>query len=112
MNNPEINRMQEVMNKMEKRYVAPRLSKYRVGVVEIDMQSSVRKDFTHCNFMTAEVMAMYSVSVEERGTVPCLVELHEMGLAPKNNTKTPVDVLIIRITHPIRIRKTKKSLRR
>ena len=70
--------------------MAPRLFENRVGWDCIILESYDNNDFTNCNSVVAAVIARYSTSVEEWATVRCFVELHEIGLTPRNIRKAPV----------------------
>ena len=58
----------------------------------IGIRSSDNNNFTHCSTVAKAVMAWYSISVEERETMRCFVELQEIGLAPGKIRKAPVEV--------------------
>ena len=72
--------------------MAPRLSKNRVGGDYTRTRSSNNSDLTHCSSAMAAIMTRYSTSMEERAIVRFLVELQEIGLAPRKIRKAHVEV--------------------
>ena len=72
--------------------MAPRLSENSVGRDCIGTRSYDNIDFTHCSSAATTTMARYLVSMEERATVRCFVELREIGLALRKMRKAPIDV--------------------
>ena len=72
--------------------MATRLSENRVGGDYIGTRSSNNSDFTYCSSAAAMAMARYSALVEDRATVRCFIELHEIGLTPRNMRKALVEL--------------------
>ena len=60
--------------------------------------SSVSNEFTHCIFESAVAIDLYSTSVYDRATVCFLLELQEIGFAPRNTINAPVDVRSSRLS--------------
>ena len=69
------------------------LSQYNIG----DMRSGTCKSQKRCLIQASSAAmianARYSAFVEERDTICCLFEAHEIGLGARNTTKPEVDLL-------------------
>ena len=72
--------------------MAPRFSKNRVSGDYTRTRSSDNINFTHFSLIEVAAIERYSTLVEDRATIHCFVELHEIGLAPRNMRKAPMEV--------------------
>jgi len=60
--------------------VAPRLSHQMVGVQTEGTCESVNKYLSQMTSAVSSTKALYPASVEERATVCCLLDFHEIGV--------------------------------
>ncbi|KAJ0612889.1 hypothetical protein HanHA300_Chr01g0032331 [Helianthus annuus] len=65
------------------KYVAPRLSHHRTGVVAIRTRNSCKRASSHVSSATVSARALYSDSVEDRDTVFCFFADHETRFEPR-----------------------------
>ena len=73
--------------------MADRLSQNRTGTPGNEMCRKANNCLIQSNSAEVKDKARYSASMEDRETVYCFLEDHEMGLLPKKTTKPVVDLL-------------------
>jgi len=73
------------------RYVAPTLSHHNVGGCFRKTPSSCRRDCNQISLAAVLAIERYSTLVDERETIGCLRELHEIKLEPRKTRSPPVE---------------------
>ena len=72
------------------------LSQKRTGTLGSEIRRNANNCFIQSNSAEVNDKARYSASVEDRETICCFLDDHEIGLLPKKTTKPVVDRLSLR----------------